>query len=331
MDHRTLGRTGRTVSVIGLGTWQLGADWGDVSEPDARAVLDASRQAGVTFFDTADVYGDGRSESIVGAWRASLSDAERAAITVATKMGRRAPLLPENYTAENFRAWTDRSRANLRMDTLDLVQLHCPPSAVYRSDAVYDALDALVDSGAIAAYGVSVETADEALTAIARPHVATVQIVLNAFRLKPLDEVLPAAQDAGVGIIARIPLASGLLTGRYRHDTAFAPDDHRTYNRTGEAFDRGETFSGVDFDDGVEAAQEFSALAERAGLAPAQAALAWVAQLPGVSTVIPGARNPAQAEANAAAGSVAPLGDAFTASVRELYDRRFRAAIHGSW
>jgi len=331
VDHRTLGRTGRTVSVIGLGTWQLGADWGDVSESDARAVLEASRQAGVTFFDTADVYGDGRSESIVGAWRAGLSDAERAAITVATKMGRRAPLLPENYTAENFRAWTDRSRANLRMDTLDLVQLHCPPSAVYRSDAVYDALDALVDSGAIAAYGVSVETADEALTAIARPHVATVQIVLNAFRLKPLDEVLPAAQDAGVGIIARIPLASGLLTGRYRHDTAFAPDDHRTYNRTGEAFDRGETFSGVDFDEGVEAAQEFSALAERAGLAPAQAALAWVAQLPGVSTVIPGARNPAQAEANAAAGSVAPLGDAFTASVRELYDRRFRAAIHGSW
>ena len=331
MDHRTLGRTGRTVSVIGLGTWQLGADWGDVSESDARAVLEASRQAGVTFFDTADVYGDGRSESIVGAWRASLSDAERGAITVATKMGRRAALLPENYTAENFRAWTDRSRANLRMDTLDLVQLHCPPSAVYRSDAVYDALDALVESGAIAAYGVSVETADEALTAIARPHVATVQIVLNAFRLKPLDEVLPAAQDAGVGIIARVPLASGLLTGRYRHDTAFAPDDHRTYNRTGEAFDRGETFSGVDFDEGVEAAQEFSALAERAGLPPAQAALAWVAQLPGVSTVIPGARNPAQAEANAAAGSVAPLGDAFTASVRELYDRRFRAAIHGSW
>jgi len=331
VDHRTLGRTGRTVSVIGLGTWQLGADWGDVSESDARAVLEASRQAGVTFFDTADVYGDGRSESIVGAWRASLSDAERGAITVATKMGRRAALLPENYTAENFRAWTDRSRANLRMDTLDLVQLHCPPSAVYRSDAVYDALDALVESGAIAAYGVSVETTDEALTAIARPHVATVQIILNAFRLKPLDEVLPAAQDAGVGIIARVPLASGLLTGRYRHDTAFAPDDHRTYNRTGEAFDRGETFSGVDFDEGVEAAQEFSALAERAGLPPAQAALAWVAQLPGVSTVIPGARNPAQAEANAAAGSVAPLGDAFTASVRELYDRRFRAAIHGSW
>ena len=331
MEQRTLGRTGRTVSVIGLGTWQLGADWGDVSEDDARAVLEASRRAGVTFFDTADVYGDGRSESIIGSWRSGLSDADRDAITVATKIGRRAALLPENYTPANFRAWTDRSRTNLGMDTLDLVQLHCPPTAVYGSDATYDALDGLVESGAIAAYGVSVETVDEALTAIARPHVATVQIVLNAFRLKPLDEVLPAARDAGVGIIARIPLASGLLTGRYRHDTAFAPDDHRTYNRHGEAFDAGETFSGVDFDEGVEAAKEFSVLAEGAGLPPARAAVAWVAQLPGVSTVIPGARNPQQAEANAVAGSIAPLGDAFSEAVRELYDRRLRAAIHSRW
>ena len=331
MDDRPLGRTGRTVSVVGLGTWQLGADWGDVSETEARAVLDASLRAGVTFFDTADVYGDGRSEAIIGGWRASLSDADRSAITIATKMGRRVELQPENYTAANFRTWIDRSRANLGMDTLDLIQLHCPPTAVYGSDATYDALDALVESGAIAAYGVSVETADEALAAIARPHVATVQIVLNAFRLKPLDAVLPAARDAGVGIIARVPLASGLLTGRYRHDTTFAANDHRTYNRHGEAFDQGETFAGVDFDEGVEAAKEFSALAESAGLPPAEAALAWVAQLPGVSTVIPGARNPRQAEANAAAGSVAPLGDEFTAAVRELYDRRFRAAIHGRW
>ena len=331
MEQRILGRTGRTVSVIGLGTWQLGADWGDVTESQAREVLDASLRAGVTFFDTADVYGDGRSESIIGGWRAGLSDADRDAITVATKMGRRAELLPENYTAANFRAWIDRSRANLRMDTLDLVQLHCPPEAVYHLDASYDALDALVESGAIAAYGVSVETTEQALTAIARPHVATVQIILNAFRLKPLDEVLPAAQDAGVGIIARVPLASGLLTGRYGHDTAFAANDHRTYNRHGESFDQGETFSGVDFDEGVDAAAEFSALAAGAGLSAPQAALAWVAQLPGVSTVIPGARNPQQAEANAAAGSVAPLGEAFTAAVRELYDRRFRAAIHSRW
>ncbi|MEO6116750.1 MAG: aldo/keto reductase [Pseudolysinimonas sp.] len=331
MDQRTLGRTGRTVSVIGLGTWQLGADWGDVTEHDARAVLDASHSAGVTFFDTADVYGDGRSETIIGGWRAGLSDADRSAITVATKMGRRLNNLAEEYTAANFRSWTDRSRSNLGMDTLDLVQLHCPPTAVFHDDAAYDALDGLVASGAIAAYGVSVETVEQALLAIARPHVASVQIILNAFRLKPLDEVLPAARDAGVAIIARIPLASGLLSGRYRHDTAFAADDHRTYNRHGESFDQGETFSGVDFDEGVDAAKEFSALAEGAGLPAAEAAIAWVAQLPGVSAVIPGARNVQQAEANAAAGSVAPLGDGFTAAVRELYDRRFRAAIHERW
>src|SRR5690606_27450204 len=328
MQHRTLGRTGRNVSVIGLGTWQLGADWGQVSESDARAVLDASRAAGVTFFDTADVYGDGRSESIIGSW---LRDNPDAGVTVATKMGRRAEQLPENFVAENFRAWTDRSRRNLGVDTLDLVQLHCPPTAVFSNDEMFDALDALVDSGAIANYGVSVETVDEALAAIARPHVASVQIIINAFRLKPLDAVLPAAAEAGVGIIARVPLASGLLSGRYTHDTAFPADDHRNFNRHGEAFDQGETFSGVDYAEGVEAAREFSALAEKAGLAPATAALAWVAQLPGVSTAIPGARNVAQAEANAAAGSVPELGEEFTRAIRELYDRRFRAAIHDRW
>ena len=328
MHTRTLGRTGRDVSVIGLGTWQLGADWGEVSEADAHAVLDASREAGVTFFDTADVYGDGRSETLIASWRAARPDAD---VMVATKMGRRVDQVPENYVLENFRAWTDRSRANLRVDTLDLVQLHCPPTPVYRSDEVFDALDTLVEEGAIANYGVSVERVDEALAAIARPRVASVQIILNAFRLKPLDEVLPAAQDAGVGIIARVPLASGLLSGRYTKDTTFSADDHRTYNRHGEAFDQGETFSGVDFAEGVEAAQEFAALAAEAGLAPATAALAWVAQLPGVSTVIPGARNVAQARSNAAAGSVPPLGDAFTAAVRELYDRRFRAAVHPRW
>lgn len=328
MQHRILGRTGRDVSLIGLGTWQLGADWGDVSEADAHAVLDASAAAGVTFFDTADVYGDGRSESLIGAWRRENPDAE---LTVATKMGRRVDQIPENYVLDNFRAWTDRSRRNLGMDTLDLVQLHCPPTAVYSDDAVIDALDSLVDDGAIANYGVSVETVDEALTAIARPGVATVQIILNAFRLKPLDRVLPAAGEAGVGIIARVPLASGLLTGRYTHDTVFAANDHRTYNRHGEAFDQGETFSGVDYDDGVEAAREFSALAEEAGLAPAAAALAWVSQLPGVSAVIPGARSVAQAESNAAAGSLPDLGAAFTASVRDIYDRRLRDAVHPRW
>ena len=329
IPSRILGRTGRTVSSIGLGTWQLGADWGEVTEADARAVLDASLDAGVTFYDTADVYGDGRSETLIGGWRREQADPER--ILVATKIGRRVDLDPELYTMQNFRAWTDRSRANLGMDTLDLVQLHCPPTAVYSIDRVFDDLDVLVAEGALAAYGVSVETSAEALTSIARPHVASVQIVLNAFRLKPLDTVLPAAQDAGVGIIARVPLASGLLSGRYTHDTAFAADDHRNYNRDGSSFDRGETFAGVDYDEGVEAAKEFSALAAVAGLEPAQAALAWVAQLPGVSVVIPGARNVEQARANASAGEVAELGPAFTTAVRELYDRRFRAAVHSSW
>lgn len=328
MQHRSLGRTGRDVSIIGLGTWQLGADWGDVSEADAHAVLDASAAAGVTFFDTADVYGDGRSEALIGQWRRSNPDAD---LTVATKMGRRVEQIPANYVLENFRAWTDRSRRNLGVETLDLVQLHCPPTAAYSDDAVFDALDTLVADGAVAAYGVSVETQAEALAAIARPGVATVQIILNAFRLKPLDEVLPAALDAGVGIIARVPLASGLLSGRYTRDTAFAANDHRSFNRHGEAFDQGETFSGVDFDEGVDAAREFSALAASAQIAPATAALAWVAQLPGVSSVIPGARNVAQAESNAAAGSVPDLGEAFTAAVKGIYDRRFRAAVHPRW
>lgn len=328
MEHRTLGRTGRTVSVLGLGTWQLGADWGDVSEADAQAVLDAAAESGVTLFDTADVYGDGRSETLLGAWRRRNPDA---AMTIATKMGRRADQRPEEFTLDAFRIWTERSRRNLGMDTLDLVQLHCPPTPVFSDDRVFDALDQLVADGAIAAYGVSVETCDEALTAIARPGTATVQIILNAFRLKPLDAVLPAAQDAGVGILARVPLASGLLSGRYDHDTAFAADDHRQYNRDGSAFDVGETFSGVDYDEGVEAAREFSALAREQGLEPAVAALAWVAQLPGVSTVIPGARSADQARSNASAGSVGALPAAFTAKVQDIYDRRFRAAVHPRW
>ena len=317
-------RLGRSVSAIGLGTWQLGADWGDVSETDALSILEASVESGVTIFDTADVYGDGRSEQIIGRFAASHPE-----VLIATKMGRRLEQLPENYSIKNFRAWTDRSRANLGTDTLDLVQLHCPPSAVIESDAVFDNLDVLVAEGAIARYGVSVETADQALTAIARPGVASVQIILNAFRLKPLDAVLPAAIDASVAIIARVPLASGLLSGKYTKDTTFAADDHRNYNRHGAAFDVGETFSGVDYDEGVAAAQEFAALAEQIGLPAPVAALAWLSQLPGLTTVIPGARNVAQAESNASAGAVEQLD--LSPQIRELYDRRFRAEIHHRW
>ena len=332
MDTRTLGRTHRTVSAIALGTWQLGADWGEVTETDARAVLDAAAGAGVTLFDTADVYGDGRSEQLIGGYLAARPGH---GITVATKMGRREAQDAANFTLAKFREWTDRSRTNLRTDTLDLVQLHCPPTAVFSADQVFDDLDTLVDDGAITAYGVSVETADEALAAIARPNVATVQIILNAFRLKPLDAVLPAAIAAGVGIIARVPLASGLLSGKYTAHTTFAANDHRTYNRDGSAFDVGETFSGVDFDRGVAAAQEFAALlpgeAAASGLSTAQVALAWVAQLAGVSAVIPGARNVEQAESNAAAGSMPRLSSEFTAAVTELYDREFRVAVHDRW
>jgi len=328
MDTRNVARIGRDLSVIGLGTWQLGADWGDVSEADARAVLDASVQAGVTVFDTADVYGDGRSEQIIGGYLADNPDLD---VFVATKMGRREDQDPANFTLAKFREWTDRSRANLRVDTLDLVQLHCPPTPVFSTDAVYDALDTLVAEGAIARYGVSVETVDEALAAIAHPGLASVQIIVNAFRLKPLERVLPAAAEAGIAVITRVPLASGLLSGKYTAETTFAANDHRTFNRHGESFDVGETFSGVDFERGVAAAQEFSALAASVDLTPSVAALAWLAQLDGVTTVIPGARNVEQARANASAGSVAPLPASFGAAVTDIYDRYFREAVHGRW
>ena len=326
MEQRVLGRTGRPVSVVGLGTWQLGADWGEVAEGDAQAILDAAVESGVTLFDTADVYGDGRSEQLIGRFLAATG----APVTVATKMGRRVALDPALYTQENFRAWTDRSRANLGTDRLDLVQLHSPPTPVYSAGAVYDALDQLVAEERIAAYGVSVETCDEALTAIGRPGVASVQIILNAFRRKPLEKVLPAAEAAGVGIIARVPLASGLLTGKFRHDSRFAPDDHRAYNRHGEAFDAGETFSGVDYDTGVEAAREFAAVVPPAA-SPAQAALRWVIQQPGVTTVIPGASSAGQARQNAAAAALPPLTAAELTAIADIYDRRIRAQVHDRW
>ena len=328
MQTRVLGRTAREVSIVGLGTWQLGADWGEVSEDDALAVLRAAVDGGVTLFDTADVYGDGRSESLIGRFLRGRDD-----IFVATKMGRRVAQEPENYTPENFRAWIDRSRANLGVDTLDLVQLHCPPSAVIDADTTYDALDDLVSDGSIAAYGVSVETTQQALSAISRPGVASVQIIFNPLRLKPLDEVLPAADAAGVGILARVPLASGLLSGAYSTSTTFAPSDHRSYNRNGEAFDRGETFSGVDYEVGIAAAQELaSALPE--GVSLPAASLAWIMSRPGVTAVIPGARNTRQAVANAEAAALVDGGfdlDAFDARVRDVYDRLLRADIHPLW
>ncbi|UZN04179.1 aldo/keto reductase [Cellulomonas sp. S1-8] len=330
MQTRALGRTGRQVGVVGLGCWQLGGDWGVVADDTAHTVLEAAVGAGVTFLDTADVYGDGRSERTIGAFLASRPDvAER--VTVATKMGRRAdPHEPGAYTYDAFCRWTDRSRENLRTDTLDLVQLHCPPTAVLSTDAVFDALDRIVEDGRAAAYGVSVETVDEALAAIARPHVASVQIILNVFRRKPLEQVLPAAAEAGVGIIARVPLASGLLSGKYDEHTRFASDDHRSYNRQGEAFDVGETFSGVPYDVGVAAAQDVAALTP-SGMTTAQLALKWIVQQPGVSVVIPGARTPAQAQANAATDAFPDLPPATLTALEQLYDTQIRQHVHTRW
>ena len=327
MEQRMLGRTGRTVGVVGLGAWQLGGDWGSVSEDDAVAVLHAAVDAGVTFIDTADVYGDGRSERLVGRLLAERPDA---GLTVATKMGRRVEQRPELYNRDNFREWNDRSRENLGVDTLDLVQLHCPPTAVYADDEVFAALDEMVDEGRIRSYGVSVETVDEARAAIARPHVATVQIILNAFRLKPLEHVLPEAREAGVGIIARVPLASGLLSGKYDEHTTFAPDDHRNYNRHGEAFDVGETFAGVPFEAGLAAVRELRRIVP-ADVAMAQFALRWIIDQPGLSVVIPGARNAEQAQGNVAAAGLPALSEEQQAAVREVYDRHIREHVHDRW
>jgi aryl-alcohol dehydrogenase-like predicted oxidoreductase len=325
VETREIKRLDRSVSVVGLGTWQLGADWGEVSEDAADEVLETAVTEGVTFFDTADVYGDGRSEVFCGRLRERHPD-----VFVATKMGRRVAQETINYNRENFLAWNDRSRSNLGMDTLDLVQLHCPPDGVYEHDAVFDALDEMAGDGRIAAYGVSVETCAQALAAIARPHVASVQIILNCFRLKPLEEVLPAARAAGVGIIARVPLASGLLSGRYDENTTFDASDHRTFNRRGEAFDVGETFAGVPFEVGVTAARELSELVDN-GSTLAQFALRWIIDQPGVSTVIPGARNPEQVSQNVAAAALPPLRAAQRDGVRDVYDRLIREHVHHRW
>jgi aryl-alcohol dehydrogenase-like predicted oxidoreductase len=325
VEQRTIDRLGRGVSVVGLGTWQLGADWGSVSPDDAHATLEAAIEEGVSFFDTADVYGDGRSEQFCGELHRRHPE-----VLVATKMGRRVEQVPDNYTRANFLAWNERSRENLGMEQLDLVQLHCPPDGVFEDDAAFAALDEMVATGRIRAYGVSVETCAEALSAIARPRVASVQIILNCFRLKPLEEVLPAAREAGVGIIARVPLASGLLSGRYDEHTEFGPEDHRNYNRRGEAFDVGETFAGVPYEVGLAAVRELRALLDP-GQSMAQFALRWVIDQAGVSTVIPGARNPEQARSNAAVAALPPLRDEQLAGVRDVYDRLLKAHVHDRW
>lgn len=313
------------MSVIGLGAWQIGDAWGAVGEDDARDVVRSAVDAGMTFIDTADSYGAGRSERIIGEQVGDSPD-----VFVATKMGRRAEQVPENYTMDNFRTWIADSKANLGTDRIDLIQLHCPPTEVLEDDGVFAALDELVDEGLIGHYGVSVETTDQALLAIGRENVATVQIVLNCLRLKPLERVLPTARMHGVGIIARVPLASGLLSGRFDENTTFAADDHRNFNRSGEAFDVGETFAGVPYDVGLSAVANLRELVPE-GMSLAQFALRWVMDQPGVSTVIPGARTPAQARANAAVADLDMLTDEHFAGVRRIYDDLVRPHVHHRW
>ena len=325
MEQR--GLSGRGVSVIGLGAWQLGADWGEVNEEEAFALLDAAGAAGITVIDTADVYGDGRSERLIGQWLASNRESS---VTVATKMGRRVEQRPELFTLEAMCAWNDRSRENLGVDTVDLVQLHCPPTALYSRDSFFDDLDTMVAEGRMRAYGFSVETCEEALSAIARPGVASIQIILNVLRLKPLERVLPAAEAAGVAIIARVPLASGLLSGRYDASTTFAADDHRSYNRHGEAFDVGETFSGVPFEVGLAAVRALREFVP-GGVSLAGFALRWIIDQPGVTTVIPGARNREQVESNASAAGLAPVTADELVGVRSVYDHYVRELAHDRW
>jgi aryl-alcohol dehydrogenase-like predicted oxidoreductase len=322
-----MGRLGQDVSEIGFGAWQIGADWGIVDEEAAMATLHAAADAGVTFFDTADVYGDGRSERLVGRL---LSERGGTGMTVATKMGRRLEQTVDNYSPENFRAWNDRSRENLGVETLDLVQLHCPPTDLYYEPEVFADLDTMVAERRIAAYGVSVERVEEALKAIEYPGVATVQIIFNPFRQRPADLFFREAGRRGVGVIVRVPLASGLLAGTYTRETTFAPDDHRNFNRTGTSFDVGETFAGVPFEVGLEAVDELRELVpDDASLA--QVVLRWILTHESVSTVIPGARSPDQARANAAASDLHPLDDATMAAYAAVYEERIAPHVHQRW
>jgi aryl-alcohol dehydrogenase-like predicted oxidoreductase len=320
-----MGRLGRAVSEIGFGAWQIGADWGTVDEDAAMATLHAAADAGVTFFDTADVYGDGRSERLVGRLLR-----ERGGIMVATKMGRRLEQTVDNYSPENFRAWNDRSRENLGVETLDLVQLHCPPTDLYYEPDVFADLDTMVAERRIGAYGVSVERVEEALKAIEYPGVATVQIIFNPFRQRAAGLFFREAARRGVGVIARVPLASGLLTGKYTRETTFPPDDHRNFNRTGASFDVGETFAGVPFEVGLEAVDALRELVpDDANLA--QFALRWILMHEAVSTVIPGARSPDQARANAAAAELHPLDDATLAAFAAVYQKQIAPHVHQRW
>ena len=327
MRQRRLGKTGYQVGEIGFGAWAIGGSWGPVDDEASLKALHAAADAGVNLIDTADVYGDGHSERLI---RRFLAERSGERFIVATKMGRRVPQVAANYTPEAFAGWLDRSRENLGVETIDLVQLHCPPWEVYYTPELFAACDELVAQGVIAHYGVSVEKVEQALKAIEYPNVATVQIIFNIARQRPAERFFAEAQRRDVGILARVPLASGLLTGNLTRDSTFAADDHRLFNREGESFDKGETFAGLDYEAGLQLVDELR------GLVPvdatmAQLALRWILMHDAVTVAIPGARTPEQARANAAAADLPPQSDATMGRIRELYQAHARPLVHDRW
>jgi aryl-alcohol dehydrogenase-like predicted oxidoreductase len=327
MQYRELGRTGWKISTVSFGAWAIGGSWGPVDDAESLASLHRAGELGVNFFDTSDRYGDGRSERLLARFRRE-HDGE---IFIATKIGRRLrPHLAEGYTFDNLSSFVDRSLANLDTEALDLVQLHCPPTEVYSMPETFDALDDLVSAGKVRHYGVSVEKIDEALTAIEHPNVQSVQIVFNLFRHRPAELFFRQARRRNVGIFARVPLASGLLTGKMTPDSTFDEADHRSYNREGASFDRGETFSGVDFELGLTAVDELRELCPPT-MTLAQFALRWILMFPEVTCAIPGARRPDQVEQNVAAADLPALSDETMAEVRSIYDRLIRGSVHHCW
>lgn len=327
MNYRTLGRTGWKISEISFGAWAIGGAWGDVDDRESLAALHAALDGGVNFFDTADVYGDGRSERLF----AKLKKERKEKFYIATKAGRRLPQqTPEGYNRKNLTAWVERSLKNLDTDTIDLLQLHCPPTEVYYSPEVFGILDDLVQAGKLQYYGVSVEKVEQALKAIEFPNVQSVQIIFNIFRQRPAELFFAGAQKRKVGILARVPLASGMLSGKISRASKFAKDDHRNFNRHGEAFDRGETFSGVDFATGLRAVEALKTLTPR-NVPLAQLALRWILEFPAVTCAIPGAKRPAQVTENIAASSLKPLSKPTLKKIGAIYDRDIKPLVHHYW
>ncbi|PYV58980.1 MAG: aldo/keto reductase [Acidobacteria bacterium] len=327
MNYRPLGRTGWNVSEISFGAWAIGGFWGNVSDQESLAALNSAIDCGVNFIDTADVYGDGRSEHLI----AQLKNQRKDEIIVATKAGRKLPKQSiEGYGRENLTAWIEDSLRNLAVDALDLLQLHCPPTELYEHAEVFGILDDLVKAGKIRYYGVSVEKIEEALKAIEYPNVQSVQIIFNCFRQRPAELFFPRAKEKKVGILARVPLASGMLTGKLKSDSKFAADDHRNFNRHGEMFDVGETFSGVDYETGLDAVEEMRALRSN-GVSMSQFALRWILMFDAVTCAIPGGKRPDQVADNCHASDLPPLTPEQMVGVRRIYDAKIRLLVHHRW